>query len=103
LPHTSYSQDDLQPHNEDSPAFGGDFQQAAWERYLHEHDLKDADRGHFRINAENGPPQTYLDVWGVSPADAFETFKRINGILTTVAVPVVEPAPDPEPAAAPTA
>lgn len=64
---------------------------AAWQRYAETHELDvDGDREFFKVRADIGPVQDYLDVEAVSPADAFQTYRRYCGIVATIQAPEVE-------------
>lgn len=69
---------------------GRDVDAAAWQRYAEANKLDhEGDREYFKIRAHLGPVTDYLDVEAVSPADAFDHYKRYQGILNTMQAPEV--------------
>lgn len=62
-----------------------------WELYKAKHpNINDADRPFFRFTTERGDRSEWLDVEAVSPADAWEIYRRYCGITATIHQPEVE-------------
>lgn len=64
----------------------------AWRKYQQEHSIADRDRVFFTVKPRtNTKPQDYLDVEAVSPSDAFSTYCKYAGVVSTVQIPQIEP------------